>query len=152
MADDVLAVADAVGVEKFHLVGQSTGGAIGQVLAAENSERLRSTVIGSSWACPDGYMRWCFELRTNLLRDVGPAAYVHASPLFLYPSWWFRDHEQSVRTEIAGALAAFPGVQTMQNRIDAIMAFDGLAALAGIRVPVLVTGARDDGLTPSYHS
>src|SRR5688572_6329656 len=41
MADDVLRLMDALGIETAHLVGHSTGGAIGQVLALEHSHRLR---------------------------------------------------------------------------------------------------------------
>src|SRR5919108_276232 len=40
MADDALRLMDAVGIDSAHLVGHSTGGAIGQVIAIEHPERL----------------------------------------------------------------------------------------------------------------
>ncbi|WP_328396699.1 alpha/beta fold hydrolase [Nocardia sp. NBC_00416] len=47
--DDVYRVLDAHGLDSAHLVGQSAGGLLGQFVAVERPERVRSlTVIGSS--------------------------------------------------------------------------------------------------------
>ena len=43
MASDVLALMDKLGIDKAHLVGHSTGGAIGQTVAATHPERLISS-------------------------------------------------------------------------------------------------------------
>ena len=48
MAADTLAVLDGLEVEKAHLIGHSTGGAIGQVIAIEQPKRLISLVVSSS--------------------------------------------------------------------------------------------------------
>ena len=44
LVDDVEAVADAAGAERFHFVGESFGGAIGYALAIRRRRRLRSLV------------------------------------------------------------------------------------------------------------
>src|SRR2546425_2111357 len=41
MAADVVRLMDALGIDSAHLVGHSTGGAIGQVIAQAHPERLR---------------------------------------------------------------------------------------------------------------
>lgn len=47
--DDVLRVMDAYGLDSAHLVGHSAGGLLGQLIAVEHPERVRTlTVIGSS--------------------------------------------------------------------------------------------------------
>ncbi|TMS00483.1 alpha/beta fold hydrolase [Nonomuraea basaltis] len=47
--DDVLRVLDAYGLDSAHLVGHSAGGLLGQLIAVEHPERVRTlTVIGSS--------------------------------------------------------------------------------------------------------
>ena len=47
LAADVIALMDALGIEKAHLVGHSTGGAIAQILAIEHAKRLASVVISA---------------------------------------------------------------------------------------------------------
>lgn len=50
MADDVIAVLDAEGIDAAHVVGYSLGGTLAQVLAARNPERVRSLVLAAT-AC-----------------------------------------------------------------------------------------------------
>jgi pimeloyl-ACP methyl ester carboxylesterase len=54
MADDVVAVLDALGVERAHVMGLSLGGMIVQTLAIEHPDRLRSvTSVMSTTGEPD---------------------------------------------------------------------------------------------------
>src|SRR5687767_15956212 len=66
MADDVLRLMDRLGIERAHLAGHSTGGAIGQVIALEHPERLASLVLSATWAGPDPYFRRLFEMRKDI--------------------------------------------------------------------------------------
>src|SRR4051812_24991199 len=45
MAEDVLAIADAAGVERFHLAGHSMGGLIAQAVALRSPGRVRSLAL-----------------------------------------------------------------------------------------------------------
>ncbi len=152
MTADVLALMDALDIERAHLVGHSTGGAIGQIIAIEHPERLRGLVISNSWTKADAFFTRCFEVRGELLRKSGPAAYQHAAPLFLYPSWWIRDNGDRLAQGAAAGLPGFPPVEVALSRIDALLAFDRTAQLSTIRTPTLVVCAKDDHLTPAYYS
>ena len=92
MTTDLLGVMDHLGIEKAHLVGHSTGGAIGQTLAALHPERLISLVIYASWTKADPFFRRVFEARRTLLTEAGAAAYVRSTPVFLYPDWWINEN------------------------------------------------------------
>ena len=75
MTNDLVAVMDHMGIEKAHLVGHSTGGAIGQTMAIVHPDRLLSLVIYASWTKADPFSRRVFEARRALLTEVGVSAY-----------------------------------------------------------------------------
>ena len=65
MADDALALMDALGIEAAHIVGHSTGGAIGQHLALRSPKRVRSLVLSASWAGPAPLFTDLFRVRAQ---------------------------------------------------------------------------------------
>ncbi len=152
MAADVLKLMDALGIERAHLVGHSTGGAIGQVIAIEHPERLASVVIYASWTRADPFFTRALTVRKELLLKSGVAAYVQATPLFLYPDWWINANHERLEDEAKQATTSFPPVEIAASRIDGICAFDRHAELGQITTPTLVLCARDDFLTPPYFS
>src|SRR5215469_14685979 len=56
-AADMAALIRHVDAGPIHVVGSSTGGAIGQVLALDHAELIRTAAITSSWARTDAYFR-----------------------------------------------------------------------------------------------
>src|SRR3989442_3611126 len=96
MADDTLRLMSALGIERAHLVGHSTGGAIGQVIALDQPGRLRSLVLSATWAGPDPYFRRPFESRKQTLLDSGVEAYLRASALFQATPKWVSEHDEFI--------------------------------------------------------
>ena len=152
MAADTLGVMDALGIESAHLVGHSTGGAIGQIIGIENPKRLRSMIMYASWTRSDEYFRRVFELRKATVLSQGAMAYMRATPVFLHPDWWINENAAKLAEIETQGLASFPPAEIVASRIDAIVAFDRTARLHEIRVPTLVFCAADDRLTPLYFS
>jgi aminoacrylate hydrolase len=150
MSDDLLLLMDHLGIERAHLVGHSTGGAIGQTIAVTHPERLISLVIYASWTKADRFFRRVFEARRTLLTAAGPAAYVRSTAVFLYPDWWINENIGLLEEREKAGMPVFPSPDIVASRIDAIMAFDRTADLARIRTPTLVMCANDDFLTPPY--
>src|SRR4051812_32079147 len=58
MAADTLALADALGLDSFHLLGVSMGGAISQEVALRARERVRTLTLCVTWA---GSSMWGVE-------------------------------------------------------------------------------------------
>jgi aminoacrylate hydrolase len=152
MSDDVLRLMDHLKIERAHLVGHSTGGAIGQTMAIRNPERLDRLVLFATWTKTDKFFRQLFATRRALLTEVGKEAYVRAGSLFLYPPWWIKANEKLLEEREALAIRAFSPVEVVASRIDAIVAFDRTAELGKIRTPTLVLCAKDDFITPAYFS
>lgn len=152
LADDLHALISALGLQQPVLIGHSTGGAIGQVLAARQPQLLAGMVQYASWAKSDAHFNWCFRMRRALLEGASLEEYVHGSALFLYPPEHVRAHAERLSPALLASVANFPARETVLRRIDAIMAHDASALLASIRIPVLVTCAEDDILTPPYQS
>lgn len=48
LADDVLALADAAGLESFDVLGHDWGGAVGWYLASRNPDRVRTLIVAST--------------------------------------------------------------------------------------------------------
>lgn len=152
MAADVVRLMDALGIERAHLVGHSTGGAIGQVLAQDHGARLASLVLSATWAGPDPYFRRLFESRKQTLLASGVEAYLRASVLVLAPPRWVSRNDEAIAELHRVSAATAAPVDVMASRIDAIVAFDRRSRVGEIRLPTLVIVAQDDMVTPMFYS
>ena len=152
MTQDVLHLMDALRIERAHLLGHSTGGAIGQIIAIEQPRRLKKLILSSTWTHCDAFFTRVFEARHALLKHTGPMGYLRASSAVLYPGWWVAQNERLVAEQERQQASGFPPVDVVLSRIEAIMRFDRREQLSGIRVPTLVTVAADDAVTPAYFS
>jgi len=124
MADEALAVLDATRTDQAHFVGHALGGLVGLDLATRHPQRLRSLTVVNGWAAAHAHTRRCFDLRLMLLKHEGPAAYVRAQPIFLYPADWLAKNAERAAQEEAHGLAGFQGADTLRRRIAALLAFD----------------------------
>ena len=152
MADEARVVLDASRTDRAHFVGHALGGLVGLALAQAAPDRLRSLAVVNGWARAADHTRRCFDMRLALLRHEGPAAYVRAQPIFLYPADWLARNAERAAHEEAHGLAGFQGGDTLRARIAALLAFDAGPGLATLALPTLVVAARDDVLVPSAMS
>ena len=148
LAADIVALLDALGIAKAHIVGHAAGGVAGLALALAHPERLGKLVVVNGWASPDPHFLRCFAARLALLRDSGPEAYLRAQPIFLYPAPWISEHHAALEAELPHQLAAFPGRETMEKRIAALAGFDISARLDDLPPGILALAAKDDMLVP----
>lgn len=152
MAADAVKLMDALGLDSVHYCGHSTGGAMGQIIAQDYPDRLNSLVLSATWAGQDAFFRRCFEVRGEVLRQMGFDWYTKASTLALVPPWWIAENDDLL-TQMAKAQAeANPPNEILLSRIAAIMAFDRRDRMADIKTPTMVICADDDNVTPIYLS
>ncbi|TWV40410.1 3-oxoadipate enol-lactonase [Streptomyces misionensis] len=141
LAGLVLALADALGVERFAYAGVSLGGAVGLHLAVHHPDRLSSLAVVCSSAHFDGATSW--EERAALVRREGLAGLAESAdarwftPGFTVPGL-VRDHREADPEAYAACC-------------DALAAFDLRDRLPEITVPLLAVAGREDPATPPAH-
>ncbi|MSO80161.1 MAG: alpha/beta fold hydrolase [Alphaproteobacteria bacterium] len=152
MTEDAIAVLDALDIDRCLLVGHSTGGAIGQVMALSYPRRLGAMVLADSWAGPDDHLRLVFGIRGDLLRAGGPVAYARMAAILLFPPQYVRDNAAAMAASAVAAEKELPSADILQARMDMVVGYDRRADLRRIATSTLVCCARDDILTPLYAS
>ncbi|NEY31840.1 3-oxoadipate enol-lactonase [Streptomyces sp. PRKS01-65] len=141
LADLVLALADALGVERFAYAGVSLGGAVGLQLALRHPERLSSLAVICSSAHFNGERPW--RDRAALVRREGLAQLAEsANDRWFTPGFTV---ERLVRDHRGADPEAYAAC------CDALAAFDVRDRLGGISVPTLLIAGREDPATPPAH-
>ena len=148
MADDLIKLMDALDIERAHLVGHSTGGAIGQHIALKAPERLDKLVLSSSWAGPDAYFTQLFAARREVLINCGANAYLTMGTYLATPSWYLQSRITSSRAFLNDRIKAFPGLEVELSRLAAVVAHDLRSQVGNIQHTTLAIGAKDDQITP----
>lgn len=148
MAEDLLRVMDGLKIDSAHLIGHSTGGAIGQHIALKYPGRIKRLVLSASWAGPDALFLQMFETRRRVLEHCGPLDYLVMGTLLATPGWYLQSQFSASNAFLTDRLKDFAGLQTELSRIDAVKSHDLRDLVHNIRHPTLVIGARDDQITP----
>jgi aminoacrylate hydrolase len=150
MARELSALMDTLDISRAHIVGLSTGGAIGQTLAIVEPERIDRFVACSTWTHCDPWFRRLFEARRAMYRNAGTELHAMFHPLWLYPPDYVNAHDAELDEERRRSAAAAPPVEVAVGRIEALLRFDRRADLHRIAAPTLVIAADNDYITPSY--
>lgn len=152
MADDALRLLDHLGIDQAHYAGHSTGGAIGQHLAAHAPARIGRLVLSATWPRADAYFRRLFEVRKGVLAAQGTGPYTQLGNLVLFPPYYYTANAAAIDARAEQSLKGLAPAAVLASRIDAILEFDGWDALPRIAHRTLVICARDDMVTPAYFS
>jgi len=145
MADDVIAVADHLGLAKFSIAGHSMGGMIAMDCAIRHASRVDRLVLASSTACAAAWNNDLFATWSALF------------PLVERPLWFRNLFYWVLSPALLGNATAFdalvqlaatyPYQQTpaaLANQVDAVARFDARAGLSSIAARTLVmAGTRD---------
>lgn len=152
MAQELLALMDSLNIERAHIVGLSTGGAIGQTLAVAAPHRVARLVMCSTWTHCDAWFRRLFEARRRMYELCGPELHTMFHPLFLYPPDYVNAHDAEISEEQKRAPAKSTPVEASIGRINALLEFDCRARMTKIEAPTLIIAADNDYITPRYYA
>jgi pimeloyl-ACP methyl ester carboxylesterase len=153
MADDAVALLDALGIERVHVVGASMGGMIAQTIAIRHPARVQSlTSIMSTTGDPDLPNPTPEAMRALLTPSPGErAAYIeHAvAAVRVLGSPGFPFDEKAVRSRAARSYdRSFHPAGFARQMVAVWASGSRTAALASVRVPALVIHGDADPLIP----
>ncbi|MES2561189.1 MAG: alpha/beta fold hydrolase [Pseudomonadota bacterium] len=152
MTAEVVELMDALRVERAHVVGLSTGGAIAQTLGIVHPTRVNRLVMCSTWTHCDPWFRRLFEARRVMFQQCGPQLHAMFHPLWLLPPDYVNAHDAEIDEEGRRSVSSAPPVDGSIGRIDALLKFDRRTGLANIEAPTLIVAAQNDYITPCYHA
>lgn len=153
MAGDVIALADHLGLDTFHLVGISLGGMISQHVALDHPERVRTLTLAFTHGGSGRYGELRGELLGAMMRGLTREQRIDQLMLLCYTEAFFENREAF--EWLRNALLEHPHPQDPDG-------FARQAAAGGrhevrdrlreLRMPVHVIGARRDILIPVWKS
>jgi len=141
---DVIALLDALAIERVHFVGLSMGGMIAQLLASKHPERLLSVALCDTACRLPPESAW--DERINLALTKGTAAFVQPMTTRWLTPAYYAQHPDIVAK--LGAMIAKTSVEGAVGCAQAIKKMDQAAILPGIKVPTLVVVGEQDVGTP----
>jgi 3-oxoadipate enol-lactonase len=155
MAEDLLALLDALDIDRPRIAGFSLGAATVQEFAIANPERIAAAVLISTWSSTarEHHIRRHFESRLFALQE-------NAIEVFKKFAFWMwapsmvDDHYDHI-TELDAYFATIAGARHLSGYVghfQADLAHESLARLPQITCPTLVVSGQEDLVTrPVYN-
>lgn len=146
LAEDVIGLLDALGIDRVHFVGLSMGGMIGQCLVLNHPHRLKSLVLCGTASFVPAEAQPVWQERLDKVRKKGTEALSEETmerwftPVFLRqnPPMVKLIREQILATPAAGYIGCAEAIRRL-NYLDSISA---------IKIPTLIMVGEDDPGTP----
>jgi len=152
MADDTAGLMDALDIKKAHVCGLSMGGMIAMEFALRHPGRLDRMILSGAPGAP---ARAAFHpiMTWNWVKANDKTGEVFASQQFtsLFSTAFLRNREAVQQT--VAMLSGNPnpvGPQAYSRQAQAILRFDILDRLAGVKAPTLCIVGEQDLLTPVH--
>ena len=148
---DLEAVVDAVGVDRFPLLGMSQGGAVAILYAAKHPERVSQLILYGAYA--RGRRRRgqpAQEHEAGLLADAIRVGWGGANPAFhrLFTTLMLPDGSQEQMAEFDQLQRISTSPENAVRYRDVFDDIDVTDAATRVRTPTLIVHVRDDGMVP----
>ena len=150
LAADAVAVLDAAGSARAHVLGHSMGGAIAQQLALDAPDRTTSLTLVCTWARGDGYSKNAMRLMHALTESIRDDRTLLAAILFMGSSASTLNRTDLWETtDAAMALGALAPREALARQWALDLTVDTLDRLPELRCPVHVIWGDEDRLVPA---
>ena len=153
MAADTLALVDELGIDDFHLLGLSMGGAIAQQLSLRAPERVRTLTLCVTWAGSGPYGEHRSRILGEQYRRMSPEEQVDFLMLLTMTEDFHAD-SGSVAW-LRQMILSNPNAQKTEGfvrQLDACGRHDLRDRLGELSIPTHVVGAEHDLMVPPWKS
>jgi 3-oxoadipate enol-lactonase len=148
LADDVVRLWDALGIEMSHFIGVSLGGMVGIDLALRYAERVDRLVLSDTRVNPTPQWTEMFYLREQSVRQHGMSSIVNETLAIWFTPAFAPAHADTV--EQLAAVIENTSPEGYLRCLAAVVARTGPIDLARIQAPTLaIVGAEDRGTPPA---
>ncbi|WP_340648565.1 3-oxoadipate enol-lactonase [Pseudoxanthomonas winnipegensis] len=144
LGGDVVALWDALGIERTHFCGLSIGGLTGQWLGLNAADRLARLAVCATAGKIGTAESW--EARIAQVRAQGLKALAEGTVMRWFTEHYTDTHEEQVRAVLDTFLATSP--EGYVGCCNAVGQADFRHDLAGIAVPLLAIAGDDDPVCP----
>lgn len=150
---DLIALLDAVGVERVHAVGTSFGGEVGLLLAAHHPDRVASLVAIAVVDHPPAALRALSSATRTLVAPILDGASTAPFAAHLIESVYAPAYRERMASELSTRQRQMAQLPTAWYRellrlVDAVDSCDLRAVLPSIVCPTLIIAAAADALMP----
>lgn len=151
--EDTLALLDALGIAKAHLVGTSYGSEVAQILACTAPERAASLNVITGVSETDALLRAAVDSWGYCARSGDGIAFYKSLLPWSYSPAFLADHQATLRArgeEFAHVPREF--LTAFGQLADAFLELDCTARLKDIRCPTMIVAAELDIIKPPRFS
>jgi 3-oxoadipate enol-lactonase len=153
MARDALALADAGGLDSFHLLGVSMGGAIAQDVALAEPGRVRTLTLAMTWGGDGHWGRVRGRLMANAALRTPPEEHVEQLLHSCLSEELFEDPERVAYFRKLVLDNPYPqSVEAFARQAQAVGRHEARDRLGRLEMPVHVIGAERDLMVPVWKS
>ena len=153
MARDTLALADELGLDGFHLLGVSLGGAVGQEVALAAPDRVRTLTLAMTWGGDGHWGRVRGRLMANAALRTPPEEHVEQLLHSCLSEELFEDPERVAYFRQMVLENAHPqSVEAFARQAQAVGRHEARDRLGRLSMPVHVIGAERDMMIPIWKS
>src|SRR3954451_13765497 len=153
LARDALALADALELDTFHLLGVSMGGAIAQEIALQAPDRVRTLTLAVTFPAGSAYARRLAEVWSARVAQISHEQHVDELLLLNHSEAFFDnpDMVEFIRTAMLNNPHPQPA-EAFARQLGACSRHDTRDRLGSLTMPVHVIGGEHDILLPIWKS
>jgi pimeloyl-ACP methyl ester carboxylesterase len=144
MAEDCHGLVEALGLDRFHLLGTSMGGMIAQEYAIAHADRLLSASFCNTYAHPGPFCLRMFSIWRDAVPHLGVGFTQRDVVLWAFTTDFFEEREAEL-LEIEGYMAANPMPEgPYLAQLSSIETHDTRGRLGAVTCPVLTLAGEGD--------